>query len=311
MASYPNSTSRAEQLPQQNIAGLYHFTELRNLKFIFENDALLSYAQIQANSIPVATGGDSVSLSLAQRKNLTDYISLSFTPYTPMSSNRKLDRHLCFLVFRHDVADINGVLFCNGNANANATIRAPGLTGAANVNLSAIKNGVAPGSGVWHDAARSEILVPQRLDLSYLEKVIFVNDLSRQQARDLCLNPDRFNFEIDENTFFIDPTVDRDIAFNTLISVDFDNCYFDGTNYLVDRTETNDIILKIKVRAAKKMKLLASTSCKTFRDEWSGMYPGEVEAIRTYPVDELSRDEYFFNVFLDGSFWRRRVVMVN
>ena len=301
----------SDYLSQQNVDYFYHFTDVQNMKSIFDTKKLLSIKEIEERSLTKKTGGDEVSLRLAKLRGLDDYISLSFTPYTPMAVNRKQDHHLCFLKFRNEIADLPGVLFCNGNANANHTNREKGLGGAKKINLAAIKNGVQPSSGIWHDAARSEILIPTELSLCYLDTIIFVNGTSLQQTEELNLTDQSYTTIVDPIAFFDDPTVNADISFSVIESVILEGGNMVNGLYIVDRLVSSSLKLHIGIKAVGKIRLVVNSSCKTFNNLKEGVFSGSMSEIIEYSIKDMTNSHYNFNVWLNKSFWCRKVVIVN
>ena len=70
---------------ENNISGLYHFTDKRNLKSIKEHGALYSWQYCETNNIDIPqAGGDELSRSLDRRHGVENYVRLSFTKNHPM-----------------------------------------------------------------------------------------------------------------------------------------------------------------------------------------------------------------------------------
>src|SRR5258708_8650083 len=73
------------RLKQEGVTALYHFTSVKNLPYICSERALYSKTELMARGMlsNIDTGGNDLSLSLDQRNDNWNKVSLSLTHYTP------------------------------------------------------------------------------------------------------------------------------------------------------------------------------------------------------------------------------------
>ena len=188
-ALHPQAEQISQRLQQENVTALYHFTSIENIPTIRQHVALCSKAVLEdAGCWPVpAPGGNELSHNLDRRNNNWDKVSLSFTPRTPMVYGKKKSCHLCFFVIDPSVATWQGVQFSNTNAaNVRIQRRAEGLAGLELVNFSAIQSSPRPGDrDGWFIPVQAEVLVPRRIDFSYIKEIAFISSASLQEAERL------------------------------------------------------------------------------------------------------------------------------
>jgi hypothetical protein len=75
--------NKKDVLKRQGITKLYHFTDERNVQSIMEC-GLLSWCALDEQKMAVVCGGDELSRELDEKKNLQDYVRLSFAQKHPM-----------------------------------------------------------------------------------------------------------------------------------------------------------------------------------------------------------------------------------
>lgn len=107
-------------LKDNGIGFLYHFTDRRNLSSIKRSGGLLSWSYCEKNNIIVPRpGGGDISRQLDKRRNLQDYVRLSFTTQHPMMYAARSDGRISDpVILQIDVkaACINGTLYSDKNA---------------------------------------------------------------------------------------------------------------------------------------------------------------------------------------------------
>ena len=108
-------------LESKGIHRFYHFTDIKNIDSIIENGGLYSWKGLADKKINVSLSSDELSRSLDTKKNLQDYIRLSFTDYHPMSTKveREDGKNLVWLEIDIDVALWESTLFSDMNATDN------------------------------------------------------------------------------------------------------------------------------------------------------------------------------------------------
>ncbi len=107
-------------LDQHGIKKLYHFTDRDNLESIIKNGGLYSWMDCERKGIIIAKpGGGILSRQLDCRRNLQDYVRVSFTTQHPMMFVAMKDGRISnpvILEIDPEVAFWNGTLFSNLNA---------------------------------------------------------------------------------------------------------------------------------------------------------------------------------------------------
>ncbi len=155
---------------------LFHFTDTRNLDSIREAGGLFSLRELQTRQIlPVAPGGNQVSVSTAEKSGLDDFVSLCFFNKHPMEWVARSDGRLKetrFLTVDPKVLLIDGVKFCDGISNrSNATLLS-GAEALAVFDLDAMTKRLEYKVPEQLDRRRKiekyEVLVPKHIPLKFL-----------------------------------------------------------------------------------------------------------------------------------------------
>lgn len=177
------------RLAQEKIAALYHFTSVENLPGICQMQALCSKQTLENHGrwpTPVP-GGERQSHELDRKLGNWDKVSLSLTPHTPMVFHRKKEQNICFFIVRIEVATWLGVIFTDTNAAKTTNQqRAEGLVGLNYIQFKAIRATPRPWDyRGWCQPVQAEVLVPDKISLKYVSKVVFVNKRNLKYARSI------------------------------------------------------------------------------------------------------------------------------
>jgi len=185
------------------VSYLYHFTAIANLPGILQVGALCSKAWLEELDRwpPPTPGGTPDSHLLDRSLGNWNYVSLYYTPRTPMAYHRKRQMHLCFLVLHPRVATYEGVLFTDLNAASPRAQRVPGLQGLQAVNFEAIQSRPRPWDPDWKDFVQAEVLVPDYVDIEDVVSISFVSEASLAEAERICAKLKRPNFVVDKACF--------------------------------------------------------------------------------------------------------------
>lgn len=109
-------------IERHKIGVLYHFTDSANLPSIVQHGGLYSWWSCQQNGIPIPrTGGNAISRELDRRKELQDYVRLSFNGNHPMLAQSKHEGRIdkpIILKINSEVIYWASTLFSNLNATA-------------------------------------------------------------------------------------------------------------------------------------------------------------------------------------------------
>jgi ssDNA thymidine ADP-ribosyltransferase, DarT len=171
-------------LTQEGIPFLYHFTSVENLAGISNHQAIMSNEELEKAGQwpPPRPGGNDSSHWRDRRLGTWDKVHLFFTPHTPMAFRIKDQEHLCFFEVSSDVACLNGVWFTHANAASELARRGEGLEGISLVNFGYVKSPPIPWDRDWVHLSQAEVLVPGRLPLTYVNRIICVSQASKLEA---------------------------------------------------------------------------------------------------------------------------------
>lgn len=206
MAYYKNSEKEtiSKILRNHNINSFWHFTEIRNLSYIKEKKGLLSKQNLEKEKLidKIILGGSKESLELDKKIGNWDKISLSFTPHTPMSFYKKLEKHLVFIEISSEVATFDGVYFTDRNATRtrDGQMRDQGVKGLKNVRFEYINCLPRYDDKDWKKYVQAEVLVPNYIPIKYFKKIHFVSKASLELGK-YYWGEDSKLFNIDPNIF--------------------------------------------------------------------------------------------------------------
>ncbi len=191
------------RLKQEGVTALYHFTSVKNLPYICSERALYSKTELMARGMlsNIDTGGNDLSLSLDQRNDNWNKVSLSLTPYTPMAYNRKREQHLCYFVITPDVATLSGIIFTDTNAASTAHKRGEGLEGLDNINFEVIRSISRIDKETWKKYIQAEVLVSNSVPFEYISEVSFVSEASMKHSERLCGSLQHPSFSVKPQLF--------------------------------------------------------------------------------------------------------------
>jgi hypothetical protein len=205
-----------EKLKQENIenlphAGFYHMTHINNLKGILENGLLSSY-YLKNNSVDVFDIANPEIMLKRDRsidssgRSILDYVPLYINPINPFMSSKKvqdqIDSIVILEVIPHILVQEKGSLFSDGNAANIETNFYRNQMEMENVNWSLLNEGKWIIKGEGHSEMCSEILVGERIEVKYLNKIIIRSDHSMlTSVMKLFPNHKGVEIEIDDSFF--------------------------------------------------------------------------------------------------------------
>jgi len=270
-----------QKLQRERISALYHFTSIENLRLIREMNALCSKQALEeAGRWPVPEpGGNTLSHDLDRYNGNWDKVSLNFTPYTPMAYNKKREGHLCFFLIQPCVAGFDGVVFTDTNATRTSDQhRAEGLEGLALVDFKAVRSSPRPWDKEgWFRPVQAEVLVPNRIDLRWVAKIVFVSNASLQEAERLWGNNPHPPFEV-ERQCFCDTPSSKIPSFSFLSKIILTDDHVDESNINQSRPHK----VRFCRRLSKRITLVASVYATT----------GTLAEILWQPVQRSQQDEF-------------------
>jgi len=159
---------------QEGINRLYHFTDRSNLDSIIKYGGLFSWytCEIKGINIPVP-GGNELSRDLDIRKNIQDYVRLSFNKKQPMLYVAQREGRIInpfFLEISPEVIFFKNTLFSDENATANSAIIGGKLEDFQRINFKFAK------SGEWSDElekkyVQAEVLVKSHIPIKFIKNL--------------------------------------------------------------------------------------------------------------------------------------------
>jgi len=162
-------------LMQRNmIFQLYHFTDRENLKSIFDKGGLFSWEYCLNNNIDIPMpGGNSSSRELDRRKNLQDYVRLSFISDHPMMYIAKQDGRIenpAILKIDPEVVYLTGTKY--SDINAATTRKSPRIgdnfDDFQNIDFCIFSSSYFDLNDQNKMKYQAEVLVPQFIPLKYI-----------------------------------------------------------------------------------------------------------------------------------------------
>jgi ssDNA thymidine ADP-ribosyltransferase, DarT len=123
-----------------------------------------------------------------------------------MAYNKKQIHHLCFLAIDPILATFEGVIFTDTNATKADHQRSGGLRGLSLVNFDAVHSHRPWDKEGWHRPVQAEVLVPNRIPLEYVKRIVFISHASKEYAKLLWDSPvPPPPFELDSRIFYDNP----------------------------------------------------------------------------------------------------------
>lgn len=199
----PEAEQMRDYLKRQNIAALYHFTNIENLPLILQVGGLCSKEWLEHNGLldRINTGGNMLSKAPDQRHGNWDKVSLSFCQNHPMAYYREAEQHMCYAVIKLDVALRRGVQFTDRNATDNNEQRGEGLQGLSLVDFSAVRANFPYGSNERRKKKQAEALTPDFVPLSDFHGFGFRSESNLKEAERLCGTLKHPIFKVKEGFF--------------------------------------------------------------------------------------------------------------
>ena len=229
ISSFRDSSSNYERLiKEKEIHGLYHFTDLSNLKSILDSEALLSRIKLKENGIfkkVVDSASNEIikrreSVYLANGRNLSNYVPLYFARKSPMlyvteGIKDNTDRYPhttrpVYLTFDPVVITQKGTLIADGNASSTYTYIGEGTDALEKVDMDCVKTSVDSikykySTKVYREIKRkkqAETLAPDRLNLKFLKMISFRSRAEMKEAERLMGSLiDKYNYGVVSDLF--------------------------------------------------------------------------------------------------------------
>jgi len=156
---------------------IYHMTHYENLESILVNGLLAHNNEFVDEHIDNAEVNDRRNkIEPIYHKNLHTYVPFYFNPKNPMLFvNKEIQENIVILAFNKNLLFKEGIIFTDGNAAANKTKFYRDLNDLEQLNWSCIN------SKYWNDfedgkrEIMAEILIPNKVNITQLEKIYCYN----------------------------------------------------------------------------------------------------------------------------------------
>ena len=156
---------------------LFHVTEFSNLESILRN-GLLSLDDLENQKINPEYSSSQNSRNIDKNSGLSKYVRLAYTPFYDMIPKALYDGDLknpIILLISPEVLKFKGVKFTNKNAiskDADLYNEDEIFDSLDFEKIYAFRDRFNCSSKEYKDARQSEILVPQKIEIKYIKKVI-------------------------------------------------------------------------------------------------------------------------------------------
>jgi hypothetical protein len=192
-------------------SGFYHMTHIDNVESIL-NLGLLSHNAVREEDILKNDISNNKIQQNRKRKESTygrsihDYVPLYINPINPMMNSKKVQDNITNIVvleiIPHVLVQIEETLFSDGNAAEIQTNFYHNQNKMESVDWKTLQ------IGKWNDSESkrimcSEILVPNKVDTSYINKIIVSKQFSLDRILQLFPNHRGISIEINDKYFFI------------------------------------------------------------------------------------------------------------
>jgi hypothetical protein len=214
--SIKNQIDRKEKLKKEHIenlpyTGFYHLTHQSNLKNIIKN-GLFSHNFLQRNNIKHKDcSNPDIKKNRSYRDpfynlEINDYVPLYINPFNPYLSSKnvkyEIDKMVLIEILPHILIHEQNTLFSDGNA---AILEKTNLFN--NIKEFNKLSWVEINKGLWelgkdtHSTLCSEVLIPNKIEISYFENIILSNDRYIDEILELFPNQYNINVKIKPDSF--------------------------------------------------------------------------------------------------------------
>lgn len=190
--------------------GFYHMTHFDNLESILLN-GLISHKRVYANKmISIDISNQDIQnerdrLETVFGRNIQDYVPLYINPQNPMMDSKRVKYYnsniLLLEVIPHILVQENNTLFSDGSAAQQQTNFYHNQDEMENINWKLLQE------GNWIEGAESqrimcsEVLVPERIELFYINKIIIRDTFILENVMRLFPNHKGIEIEINAEYF--------------------------------------------------------------------------------------------------------------
>lgn len=190
--------------------GFYHMTHYDNLGSILLN-GLMSHKQVYANKMIMVDISNQAIQNERDRiesvfgRNIQDYVPLYINPQNPMMDSEKVKNYssniLLLEVIPHILVQEENTLFSDGNAAQKQTNFYHNQNEMENINWQLLQEGKWVKGTESHRVMCSEVLVPERVEVFYINKIILRDNIILEKVMKLFPNHKGIEIEINNEYF--------------------------------------------------------------------------------------------------------------
>jgi hypothetical protein len=190
--------------------GFYHMTHYENLESILLN-GLMSHKQVyDKKMIKVDISNQAIQnerdrIERVFGRNIQDYVPLYINPQNPMMDSDRVKNYssniLLLEVIPHILVQEKNTLFSDGNAAQKQTSFYHNQNEMENINWQLLQEGKWVKGAESHRIMCSEVLVPERVEVFYINKIILRDDTILEKVMNLFPNHKGIEIEIDNEYF--------------------------------------------------------------------------------------------------------------
>ena len=190
--------------------GFYHITHFDNLESILLN-GLMSHKHVYANRmIKIDISNHAIQKERDRTesvfgRNIQDYVPFYINPQNPMMDSERVKNYnskiVLLEVIPHILVQSNNTLFSDGNAAQLETNFYHNQSEMENINWQLLQEGKWVKGTESHRVMCSEVLVPEKVDVFYINKIIMRDTIYLENVMRLFPNHKGIEIEIN-NEFF-------------------------------------------------------------------------------------------------------------
>ena len=188
--------------------GFYHMTHFDNLESILLN-GIISHKLVYANKmIRIDISNQSIQndrdrIERVFGRNIQDYVPLYINPQNPMMDSERVKNYnsniLLLEVIPHILVQEKNTLFSDGNAAQQHTNFYHNQNEMENINWQLLQKGKWIKGTESHRVMCSEVLVPEKIEVFYINRIILRNTFILENVMRLFPNHKGIEIEINEN----------------------------------------------------------------------------------------------------------------
>ena len=190
--------------------GFYHMTHFDNLQSILSNGLKSHNFVYSKRMISIDISNQEIQnernrLEAVFGKNIQDYVPLYINPQNPMMDSKRVKDYksniLLLEIIPHILVQEENTLFSDGNAAQQQTNFYHNKNEMENINWQLLQEGKWVKDSESHRIMCSEVLIPEKIEVFYINKIILRDELVLENVMQLFPNHQGIEIEINEEYF--------------------------------------------------------------------------------------------------------------